>query len=443
MPSRSDLHPYQERAISWIVEKERCGLALEMGLGKSVSTLTAISDLQACRLVKKVLIIAPLRVAQSVWSQECKKWSHLRHLTTSLCLGSERKRLEGLYRTADIYVINRENVPWLVLHYREAWPFDCVVVDESSSFKSPSAQRFKALRNVTKYTNFMVLLTGTPTPKSLLDIWSQQFLIDRGAALGKTFTGFKDRFFETNPYTYSVSPRNGAKDAIHRLLSDRWLSMKAEDYLELPQRIDLYEKVQLPANVLGKYQEFESNLLVSLSDETLEASTAAVLAGKLFQWCNGAIYVDDSKNWTELHTAKLDALAEIIEANEEPILVAYNFRHDLERLIARFPQAVKLDANTETIERWNAGEIQLLLAHPQSAGHGLNLQEGGALAVWFSLNWSLELYQQFNARLHRQGQARPVRIVHLVAEGCLDERIVRTLGEKDATQSALLKALKA
>lgn len=443
MPSRSDLHPYQERAISWIVEKERVGLALEMGLGKSVSTLTAISDLQACRLVKKVLIIAPLRVAQFVWSQECKKWSHLRHLTTSLCLGSERKRLEGLYRTADIYVINRENVPWLVAHYREAWPFDCVVVDESSSFKSPSAQRFKALRNVTKYTNFMVLLTGTPTPKSLLDIWSQQFLIDRGAALGKTFTCFKDRFFETNPYTYSVSPRNGAKDAIHRLLSDRWLSMKAEDYLELPQRIDLYEKVQLPANVLGKYQEFESNLLVSLSDETLEASTAAVLAGKLFQWCNGAIYVDDSKNWTELHTAKLDALAEIIEANEEPILVAYNFRHDLERLIARFPQAVKLDANTETIERWNAGEIQLLLAHPQSAGHGLNLQEGGALAVWFSLNWSLELYQQFNARLHRQGQARPVRIVHLVAEGCLDERIVRTLGEKDATQSALLKALKA
>lgn len=443
MPSRSDLHPYQERAISWIVEKERVGLALEMGLGKSVSTLTAISDLQACRLVKKVLIIAPLRVAQSVWSQECKKWSHLRHLTTSLCLGSERKRLEGLYRTADIYVINRENVPWLVLHYREAWPFDCVVVDESSSFKSPSAQRFKALRNVTKYTNFMVLLTGTPTPKSLLDIWSQQFLIDRGAALGKTFTGFKDRFFETNPYTYSVSPRNGAKDAIHRLLSDRWLSMKAEDYLELPQRIDLYEKVQLPANVLGKYQEFESNLLVSLSDETLEASTAAVLAGKLFQWCNGAIYVDDSKNWTELHTAKLEVLAEIIEANDEPILVAYNFRHDLERLIARFPQAVKLDGNTETIERWNAGEIQLLLAHPQSAGHGLNLQEGGALAVWFSLSWSLELYQQFNARLHRQGQARPVRIVHLVAEGCLDERIVRTLGEKDATQSALLKALKA
>lgn len=443
MPSRSDLHPYQERAISWIVEKERVGLALEMGLGKSVSTLTAISDLQACRLVKKVLIIAPLRVAQSVWSQECKKWSHLRHLTTSLCLGSERKRLEGLYRTADIYVINRENVPWLVLHYREAWPFDCVVVDESSSFKSPSAQRFKALRNVTKHTNFMVLLTGTPTPKSLLDIWSQQFLIDRGAALGKTFTGFKDRFFETNPYTYSVAPRNGAKDAIHRLLSDRWLSMTAEDYLELPQRIDLYEKVQLPANVLSKYQEFESNLLVSLSDETLEASTAAVLAGKLFQWCNGAIYVDDSKNWTELHTAKLDALAEIIEANEDPVLVAYNFRHDLERLIARFPQAVKLDANTETIERWNTGEIRLLLAHPQSAGHGLNLQEGGALAVWFSLSWSLELYQQFNARLHRQGQSRPVRIVHLVAEGCLDERIVKTLGEKDATQSALLKALKA
>lgn len=443
MPSRSDLHPYQERAVSWIVEKEQCGLALEMGLGKSVSTLTAVSDLLSSCQIVKVLVIAPLRVAQSVWAQECRKWSHLEHLAVSVCLGTERQRIAALYRSADVYVINRENVPWLVKHLGEKWCFDCLVIDESSSFKTPSAQRFKALRKVAPLTPYRVLLSGTPTPKSLLDIWSQQWIIDQGATLGKTFTAFKQRFFEPDHFGRSFTPRKGSEEIIHRLLADRWLSMKAEDYLDLPPRIDLYERLQLPAAVMEQYRQFESDLLIELKDgEELEAGSAAILAAKLFQWCNGAVYLNDSKAWSELHTVKLDALAEIIEANDEPILVAYTFRHDLERLKKRFPHAVVLDTNPETVTRWNAGEIPLLFAHPQSAGHGLNLQSGGALAVWFGLNWSLEYYQQFNARLHRQGQQRPVRLVHLLAEGCLDERVIKVLASKDATQNALLEALK-
>lgn len=444
MPSRHDLHQYQERAISWIIEKEQCGLALEMGLGKSVSTLTAISDLLAACEVSKVLVIAPLRVALSVWAQECKKWEHLRHLNVSLCVGGERARLAALYKSADIYVINRENVQWLVNRItQQKWDFDAIVVDESSSFKAPSTQRFKALRKVAPLSRYRVLLTGTPTPKSLLDIWSQQWLIDQGAALGKTFTGFKDRFFEADYFGRNYTPRSGAEKNIHTLLSDRWLSMKAEDYLELPERIELYERLPLPDSLMDQYRKFENDSLIELEkDEILEASSAAVLAAKLFQWCNGAVYKNDSKDWQELHKVKLDALAEIIENNNEPVIVAYNFKHDLERLKQRFPNAVVLDANNETVERWNAGKIPLLLAHPQSAGHGLNLQAGGALAVWFSLTWSLEYYQQFNARLHRQGQTRPVRIVHLLAEGCLDERVVKVLAQKEATQNELIDALK-
>lgn len=444
MPSRSDLHPYQERAVSWIVDKERCGLALEMGLGKTVSTLTAVADLLESCAVRRVLIVAPLRVALSVWKQEAAKWSHLRHLKINLCLGSIRQRQAVLFDPADVVVINRENVPWLTEHYKQRWPFDCVVIDESSSFKSPSAERFKALRRVMPLVRYMVLLSGTPSPNSLLDLWSQQYLIDKGDALGKTFTGFKQRFFEQSFNGFSWKLRDGSERIIHALLADTWLSMSASDYLSLPERIDLVERVQLPGKVKDRYTEFEAQLLVTLEDgEELEASTAAVLAGKLLQWCNGATYLNGSTAWSEVHSAKLDALAEIVEANDEPVLVAYNFRHDLERLRKRFPEAVVLDKDPETLRRWNAGEIGMLLAHPASAGHGLNLQGGGALAVWFGLVWSLEHYQQFNARLHRQGQKKPVRIVHLIAEGCLDERVMAVLQSKDATQAALLDALRA
>lgn len=442
MLSRHNLHEYQHNAVTFIKEKKRCFLCIDMGLGKTVSTLTAIKDLSDSFAVSKVLVVSPLRVATSVWPKEPSNWQHLKDMRVSVVTGSERQRLAALQADADIYSINRENVVWLVEHYKKKWPFDCVVIDESSSFKNPSAKRFRALKRVLPFTEYMVLLTGTPSPNSLLDLWPQCYLVDYGMALGRTVTGYKQRFFEQDYMGYNYTIREGVADKIHNLIRPFTLSMSAKDYLELPERIDLVEKVQLPKRTLADYAEFEKELLLEIDDDEIEAINAAALANKLLQWCNGAIYTDEQRNWKELHTAKLDALAEIIECNDESILVAYNYKTDLARLCERFPNAVALDKDPETIERWNRGEIKLLLAHPASAGHGLNLQKGGSLAVWFGLNWSLELYQQFNARLHRQGQEKPVRIIHLVAEGCIDERVMRVIESKDLTQRALLDALK-
>lgn len=746
MPSREDLHAYQERAIQFIKDKKRCMLLLSMGLGKTTSTLTAASDLIDSFMVSKVLVIAPLRVASSVWAQECQKWQHLKHLKVSVCLGDERKRIAALNRTADIYTINRENIPWLVDYYQEKWPFDMVVIDESSSFKSSSSQRFKALRKVMPFTNYLVELTGTPAPNGLMDLWAQVYLVDFGASLGRTMHGFKQRYFESDYMGYKFSPRQGSQEQIHNAIAPIALSMRAEDYLQLPQRIDLVEGVDLPAKTLDLYREFERELLAQLpTGEEVEAMNAAVLANKLLQLANGAMYTDDKGAWREVHTAKIDALKELVEANNEPMLVAYGYKTDLGRLKTAFPEAVALDKDPETIAKWNRGEIKMLLAHPaclhpetevltefrgwvkivdvkrnervfdgvefvshsgcsysgvkdvirvagvtltpnhkllvegkwveakdvrndtdfrrkarytyagndaylgemlqlpqgkcdneaelqqgectkaqtlhrvprgrfsqydeysnlegmatygescdevqrsglralrgywsrgfgklvtvfkflrgyacdvcgqshtrsdrqqsrvfkgklsvgdqfcsareqveqspiglhgcknafggilpssecftrcdntkakqrheprgsnrglhgvqvseepslsdvydlvdcgprsrfvirnkdgdvfishNSAGHGLNLQDGGALCVWFGLTWSLELYQQFNARLHRQGQKKPVRIVHIVANGCIDERVMLVLSDKDAQQSSLMKALR-
>lgn len=443
MPSRENLHEYQERAIQFIKDKKRCMLLLSMGLGKTTSTLTAMSDLIDSFMVSKVLVIAPLRVASSVWKQECGKWEQLKHMQVSVCLGTERQRLAALSRTADVYTINRENVPWLVAHYGDKWPFDAVVIDESSSFKNPSSRRFKALRKVLPHTNYFIELTGTPAPNGLLDLWAQVYLVDFGASLGRTMHGYKQRFFESDYMGYKFAPRAGAADQIHKAIAPIALSMRAEDYLQLPQRIDLIEYIDLPAAALELYKDFERELLAELpTGEEVEAMNAAVLANKLLQLGNGAMYTDDKGSWREIHAAKIDALKELVEANDEPILVAYGYKTDLARLQAAFPEAVTLDKDPETIARWNRGEIKMLLAHPASAGHGLNLQDGGALCVWFGLTWSLELYQQFNARLHRQGQQKPVRIVHLVARGCIDERVVNVLSDKDAQQSSLMLALK-
>jgi len=442
--NREHLHDYQNRAIDFIKDKERCGLFLGMGLGKTTSTLTAISDLQDSFSVQKVLVIAPLRVANSTWAQEAEKWEHLKHLKVSVCTGPEKARRSALHREADVYVINRENVTWLVDLYKKKWPFDCVIVDESSSFKNPSAKRFRALKKVLPYTNYMVLLTGTPSPNSLMDLWPQMYLIDFGESLGRTITGYRQRFFEQDFTGYRYTIREGCADKIHNLISDRVISMSAEDYLDLPDRIDLETKVEL-LGVMKRYRELEKTLLTELeTGEEVEAVSAAALANKMLQFANGAAYHDEHKNWAEIHKEKLDALADIVEDNpDENILVAYNYKFDLERLQKRFPQAVVLDNDHETIERWNRGEIKMLLAHPASAGHGLNLQRGGAMCVWFGLNWSLELYQQFNARLHRQGQTKPVRIIHIVATGTIDERVLMVLKDKDATQASLLNALKA
>jgi SNF2 family DNA or RNA helicase len=444
MLSREHLHPYQRRAVEFIKSRQRCGLFLDMGLGKSVSTLTAALDLIQSFAVHKVLVIAPLRVANSVWAQETAKWAHLRPLRVSVCTGLSKRRLAALQMDADVYVINRENVEWLVEQYGTRWPFDMVVIDESSSFKNASSKRFRAMRRVLPYTQYMALLTGTPSPNGLIDLWSQVYLIDFGQSLGRTMTAYKQRFFEADYMGYKFKARDGSEGSIHNLIAPFTVHMSAEDYLDLPPRIDLTIKTQMPDAALQRYKDFERTLLAELDDgDVVEAMTAAVLANKLLQYANGGLYTDDKKNWSEIHSAKLDALAEILEDNAgENVLVSYNYRFDLERLQKRFPDAVVLDKQQETIDRWNRGEIRLLLAHPASAGHGLNIQAGGSLIVWFGMTWSLENYLQFNARLHRQGQTKPVRIIHLVTEDTIDERVLAVLGNKEKSQSALLKALK-
>ena len=438
-----DLHQYQLHAIEFIKREKRCLLAISMGLGKTISTLTAINDLIDSFTIRKTLIVAPLRVANSVWAQEAELWDHTKHLKVSVCTGSERQRLTALMQDADIFVINRENIHWLV-KVQKKWRFDCVVIDESDSFKNASSKRFRALRKILPETTHMILLSGTPSPNGLLDIWAQMYLIDFGERLGRTMTSYKDRFFEQDYMGYNYTPREGSADKIHNLLRDKVLSMSSEDYLELPDRIDLTMSVELPSKTLLDYKEFETTLLATLPDgEEIEAMNAAVLAGKLLQYANGAMYTDELHNWTHIHEVKLDALAEVIENNEgENILVAYNFKHDLMRLQQRFPSGVVLDKDPETITRWQQGKIKLLFAHPQSAGHGINLQAGGCLAVWFGLTWSLGHYQQFNARLHRQGQGRPVRIIHIIAADTIDERVVSVLSLKGAVQKNLLNALK-
>ena len=443
MLSRDDLHDYQSRAVEFIKDEVSCGLFLDMGLGKTTSTLTAISDMVDGFEVNRVLVVAPLRVANSVWKQEVDKWSHLSDLRVSVCTGSARDRAAALKVTADVYVINRENIPWLVEHYGKKWPFDMVVIDESSSFKNATSKRFKALRKVLPAIDRVVLLTGTPSPNGLIDLWAQMYLLDYGERLGRTLTAFRQRFFDQGYMGWTYELREGSAEKIHALISDKVIHMSAEDYLDMPERIDVVREVDLPPKVLAEYKVFENTMFLEIDEDEIEALTAGVLANKLMQYASGAVYTNDKGAWAEVHKEKLDALAEIIEDNTgENILVAYNFKSDLERLLKKFPNARVLDKEQSTIDAWNAGNIPLLLAHPASAGHGLNLQRGGALCVWFSLNWSLELYQQFNARLYRQGQDRPVRVVHIVCNGTIDRRVVKVLNEKDATQSDLLTALK-
>tara|TARA_R110000822_G_scaffold28651_1_gene84993 strand:- start:338 stop:1690 length:1353 start_codon:yes stop_codon:yes gene_type:complete len=446
MHHRTDLHPYQDRAIDYAIGKGRCMLALDMGLGKSISTLTAVSDLLDACLVGRVLVIAPLRVANSVWIQEAQKWEHTRHLTVSVVTGSAKARAAALFTTADIYVINRENLVWLVSQYRlDKWPYDMIVVDESSSFKNHSAKRFKALRKMLPAVDRMVLLTGTPSPNGLQDLWAQMYLIDYGQRLGRTVSAFRQRFCKPSGFGgYKWILREGSQEEIEALVSDVIMHMSGDDYLDLPARIDLTEVVTLPPAAMDDYLALETELFLALPDgEEVEVMFAAALGNKLMQYANGAVYTDDAGTWSETHAAKLDALADIAEDNAgENLLVAYNYRSDLARLRKRFPQAVVLDNDQATLDRWNRGEIGMLLAHPASAGHGLNLQRGGALCVWFGLTWNLEYYLQFNARLHRQGQDRPVRIIHLLAGNTIDARVLDVLSDKDASQNSLLKALK-
>ena len=441
--TRDLLHPYQNRGVQFIKDTPKCGLFIDLGMGKTLTTLTAISDLSDSLDVNKTLIIAPLRVANTTWNAELLNWEHTKHLTFSICTGSENNRLQGLMKPADIYIINRENVKWLVEHYGKKWPFDMVVIDESSSFKSATSQRWKALRKVIPYIDRTVLLTGTPAPNGLLDLYPQMYLLDTGSRLGRNMTAYKSRFFESDYMGYKYTPTKGADKIVYSLIDDIVMTMRAEDYLQLPDRIDLVQSVHLPVKLKSQYDVLEKEFIADINDTEIAVFNAAALANKLLQFSNGAAYTDEYKNWVELHNGKLEALKEIVDDNSgENILVAYNYKTDLERLQKTFPDAVVLDKEGLAVEKWNRGEIKMLLAHPASAGHGLNLQHGGSMIVWFGLNWSLELYQQFNGRLHRQGQTKPVRIIHLVAEGCIDEKVMMAISDKAKTQDELLNYLK-
>ena len=444
MLTRNSLHEYQNRAVNFILENKKVALLLDMGLGKTVSSLTALVDLLDSMSVNKILIIAPLRVANTVWHVEAENWQHTKGLKINICTGSEKNRRAQLHKSADVYVINRENVEWIVELYGKKWPFDCVIIDESSSFKSPSSRRFKALKKTVALTEYCVLLTGTPSPNGLLDLWSQFYLLDHGARLGRTMTAYKQRFFKSDFMGYKYELRKGASDEIYSLIADITLSMQADDYIKLPDRIDSSVFVELPPAKLKAYKDFERESILELEDsDDVEAVNAAVLGNKLLQFANGAIYTDAVGNWSDLHRVKLEALNDIIEDNAgENILIAYNYKTDLERLKKKFPDAVVMDKDGEAVARWNNNEIKLLLAHPASAGHGLNLQKGGSLIVWFGMIWSLELYQQFNARLHRQGQTKPCRVVHIVASQTIDEKVLTVLSDKNAVQNNLLTALK-
>ncbi len=440
-------HTYQSFAIQRILDQPATGLFLDMGLGKTVCALTAAAELLHNRFeISRVLVIAPLRVVEDTWPKEIKKWEHLRYLKLAKVLGTERQRIAALNTQADIWAINRENVEWLVNHYGKKWPFDLVIIDELSSFKSPRAKRFRALRKVRPLIKRIVGLTGTPAPNGLIDLWSQIYLLDQGERLGKTVTGYRHRYFDpdkrTRTVVYSWKPKPEAEEAIYRKLEDLCVSMKSEDWLEMPERIDRVIPVQLPPAARKRYEQLERDLLLPLAGGDIVANSAAVLSNKLLQMANGAVY-DESGGVQELHNAKLDTLEDIVEAaNGRSVLVFYSYKHDLNRLLKRFPEARTLDTEQD-ITDWNAGQILIGLAHPASAGHGLNLQAGGHIIVWFGLTWSLELYQQANARLHRQGQEHSVIVHHLVAEGTMDEQVMAALSRKATGQDALLEAVKA
>ncbi len=442
-------HKYQKMAIQKVIDTPRVGLFLDMGLGKTVITLTAIDQLMYWDFeIEKVLVIAPLRVAEDTWSRECQKWEHLKHIKIVKVLGKESQREKAICKKGDIYIINRENIVWLVQYLKQIgkkWFFDMTVIDELSSFKSPKSQRFKALKKYIMLSKRVVGLTGTPAPNGFMDLWSQLYLIDGGERLGKTLTYYREKYFMPNQrnattiFNYTV--KKGAENAIKQQISDICMSMQANDWLDLPQRMDLLQLVQFSELERKRYENFEKDSYLQFLNEEITANSAAALTNKLLQYCNGAVYTQDGGR-VEVNRKKLERLEEIVDtANGQPILCFYNFRFDCDSIIKKFPFAVKLEGEND-IKNWNDGNIPLLLVHPKSAGHGLNLQQGGNIIVWFGLNWSLELYQQANARLHRQGQQKTVIIHHLIVENSIEQRVFQSLQKKENVQEGLLQALK-
>ena len=445
-------HEYQRYVIDYIKKNPVAAVFLDMGLGKTSITLTALNDLLFDSFdVHRVLVVAPLRVARNTWSAEIKKWEHLHDLQYSIVVGTEKERLSALEKRADIYIINRENVQWLVEKSGKKFDYDMVVVDELSSFKNHEAKRFRAFMKVRPKVKRIVGLTGTPSSNGLMDLFAEFRLLDMGERLGRFIGAYRANFFRPDkmngPIVYSYKPIPGAESMIYNRISDITISMKATDYLKMPELVSSRHEVQMDDAEKQKYEEFKKDLVLEIEDGEITAANAASLSGKLSQMANGAVYSDDL-TVMQIHDRKLDALEDIIEAaNGKPVLVAYWFKHDLTRITERLRKLnvtyQKLDSD-ESIRKWNTKELQVGLIHPASAGHGLNLQSGGSTMVWFGLTWSLELYQQTVARLWRQGQTEnTVVIQHIVTAGTIDERILKALEQKDSTQSALIDAVKA
>lgn len=458
MLNESNLHNYQKACVEHIINVKKCGVFLEMGLGKTVSTLTAINELMFdyCE-INSVLIIAPKRVAETVWQEEAEKWEHLKHLTFSKIIGNQAQRIDAIKKKANIYIISRDNIAWLCAQFGGIMlPYDMVVVDELSSFKSYKSIRFKSLRTVMHSFRRFVGLTGTPAPNGLIDLWPQIYLMDRGERLEKTISAYRARYFrpgKANGHTvYSYDLLSDSEYLIHKRIEDICISMKAQDYLEMPMRTDNFIKLVMPESLAEKYKDFEKEKVIELIKQTEEGDekteinvvNAAALSNKLLQFANGALY-DENRGVHEIHQIKLEALKEIIDdANGKSVLVAWTYKHDRDRIMDYLksykPRELK---KPEDISDWNAGKVQVMLAHPASAGHGLNLQAGGSIVVWFGQTWSLELYQQFNARLYRQGQQEHVIIHHLIMRRTHDEDVIAALRSKDKKQNSLMNSIKA
>lgn len=463
---RFEAREYQKTAIAWVQDHPRCLLFLDMGLGKTVSTLTAFMELQAYGEAERMLVVAPKKVAESTWSDECAKWEHLRGLRVSVVLGERKRREAALREDADVYVTSRDNFVWLCEHYRNRLPFDMVVLDELSSFKTPGSLRFKAARRALPDVARIVGLTGTPAPNGLKDLWAQVYCIDGGARLGRFVTHFRQRWFDVrtvNNIPVKITPKRGAQEEIEAAIGDITLSMQAKDWLELPEMIINERLVRLDEKAMRRYRDFERQEILLFADESAHtgqmgadrpglparslengtaggsviANGAASLMNKLSQFANGAVY-DDEKSWHAEHDAKIEALKECVEAADTPVLVYYQYQSDRERISKALGKETRVYADERDLHDWNAGKIPVLLAHPMSTAFGLNMQQGGRHIVWYSTGWNLELWLQGNARLHRQGQERPVVVTALVAAGTVDERMMRSLREKKSVQSALL-----
>ena len=444
---KRNLHNYQIYSIEFLIENKYCGLLMEPGLGKTIITLTAIDELMHNRFeVQRVLVVAPLRVARDTWSNECGKWNHLRHLKLSMVLGSENERVKAINRTADIYIINRENLKWLINHYGRNFPYDMVVLDELSSFKDSSSKRFRAMKTVRPFVKRVVGLTGTPAPNGLLDLWPQVYLLDMGKRLGRYISVYRNDYFvpdkRNGQIVFSYKPKPYAEKQIYQKIGDICVSMKSIDYIKMPDRVDNFIEVNMSKNEKALYDRLERDTLLSFAEGDIDAVNAAALATKLLQMANGAVY-DENKRVKHIHYKKLEALEDLYEsANGKPVLIFYTYKHDRDRILALIGKDARVLDSSQDITEWNNGNIKAAVAHPASTGHGLNLQAGGSTIIWYGLTWSLELYQQANARLWRQGQKDTVVVHHLITKDTIDEQVLRVLQKKEKGQTALMNAVK-